>query len=124
MKNNDRFRFRVWNKKRKQWYSYLCLDCLSGHIPGLNEDNDIVEQCTGLKDKNGKLIYEGDIIDFSIFGQEYTTRKGLIKYAKEDACFGVFFSNNLCLCFNRVAEETIEVIGNLHENPELLKECK
>lgn len=121
---NDRFKFRVWDKGNEHYVD--CADMLyiepSGEITyacydGDREDmyyyeqNDVViEQCTGLRDKNGKLIYEGDIIRV-----EDNTCK--VEWEEENARYNVSGYGEIAyLTYNE-----IEVIGNIHENPELLE---
>ena len=84
----------------------------------------ILMQSTGLKDKNGKEIYEGDIVKFSdCDDDEYTTP---VVWNKDYACFGVSFSGKYPVSFDYLEEfytelKDIEVVGNIYENPELLE---
>lgn len=77
-------------------------------------------QSTGLVDKNGKEAFEGDIIKFD---GKYTKAKRLIRYSEEEgrlvACYTDFVYD---YCdFNKEWISQWEVIGNIYENPELLK---
>ena len=88
-------------------------------IVGYEVDRDTICQCTGLKDKNGKLIWENDIVNF-LDEDCY----GYIGWNEEEA--GFYF--NVLLEDGRFKEEHlydyqdgIEVIGNIFDNPELLE---
>ena len=73
----------------------------------------ILQQFTGLKDKNSKEIYEGDIINT---GGELN---GTVVY---ELCeFLTRFSKTLCRRLNVNIQNEIEVIGNIYENPELIE---
>lgn len=78
--------------------------------------------CTGLKDKNGKLIFEGDIANYN--DEVYGLCKA--KIIRDNAYYRIeyftgskygWFDHILCLKYLK----NIEVIGNIYENPELLK---
>lgn len=92
----------------------------SGEKWDYRKPNQDLMQFTGLKDKNGKEIYEGDIVKFidTEFGGEAflaTNAEGIVSY--KDGCFGIDIKDyHLLLPLRK-----IEVIGNIYENPELLK---
>ena len=77
-----------------------------------------LQQFTGLKDKNGKEIYEGDIVDWPNY-------EGKLLYLVEfsEGRFGLNLSNDGFGFTIKISEEC-EVIGNKFENPELLEEKK
>ena len=141
---NDRFKFRVWDVQNQK---YLYFDLLNkgsmsdfGYFateeaPDYNEqikcpDTNcwalIIEQCTGLRDKNGKLIYEGDIIEKQnqkfVIKYEFDSFVACSEEKKPVSIYGLF---TFKLCFGgwpeKETENTIKVIGNIHENPELLE---
>lgn len=84
----------------------------------------VLEQCTGVKDKNGKLVYENDIIEItSPVYDHYNSKPRLnkniqvVKWRENQTGFYPF-----CYGIHQEYEETtFEVIGNVHENKELLK---
>lgn len=119
---SDRFRFRVWNKTEKVYLKMPEMHCdNTGCFLSVMED-EVLEQCTGLRDKNGRLIYEGDIVivngDVMTIPLEYENKKAFINW--DDCGFYLHFENGL---IENLFQECwiFEIIGNIHENPELLE---
>lgn len=109
-------KFRAWDKKGKVWLEWGSFDLFQM----LKNDRYVVVQYTGLKDKKGKEIYEGDILAF-IFPNN--SNKGIAPIVWEYGCWNVTDfkneagSNNI---YNLYPTTDCEVIGNIKENPELL----
>ena len=164
---NDRFRFRICDNVAQNYIGnnfrsiteymlnkdgvlFEVEQGLSDSTFILEKEDCVIEQCTGLKDNNGKLIYEGDLVKLPVNCNKelhgvYTTQevvwrngfwllsyvssqKGLIiprgysagflhDYLDEDFNEDFLFGNNDMFC----KYKQLEVIGNIHENPELLE---
>lgn len=93
----------------------------------------IILQCTGLKDKNDKLIYEGDIVKYFCPAEYcsgglhkcpecYSGENGSVHYDEDLAMYEYRSKSDECpLTDNINTEEDLEIIGNIYENPELLE---
>lgn len=142
-------KFRAWDKIHKQMRPIIRLDLPFGEITDLSQismdDNYlkweyardlIIMQYTGLKDKNGKERYGGDIIKFQYdTGYSKETTKGIIKAGKYQAghndwgdimALGFYVQQiDVCIrqewnmCCSEI--EKGEIIGNIYKNPELIK---
>jgi len=121
-------KFRIWNKNENKMFEDVSLfnddftDMLNEHMRYLQTNKCIFMQYTGEKDKNGKEIYEGDIL----------------RQFREDNCFGEYESEEF-IEIVKIPVYTefsnwgsggpdgdypileMEVIGNIYENEELLK---
>ena len=113
-------RFRAWDKVRK--VMFIIFDSTNQtewYLPNL-KDNFEVMQYTGLKDKNKKDIYEGDLV------WTYEPEEGKLseKIIYENGSFRVncLSGDKIDYPIGSILSKYIEVIGNIFENPELLKE--
>lgn len=136
----DRVIFRFWDTKERVMLDWDCI-CQTAFNCTREEGNEIQRyglmyfvfttpqrfiplQCTGLRDKNGKLMFEGDIVHKS--GSKFNGEKILseIEWCETSAHFvysdyiGIGGSHE----FRTGTAGKMEVLGNIYENPELIKE--
>jgi len=140
---NYRLKFRAWHKKCEMMFdvwkvgtdgSCQCYnlevfddgycgvrsngvhDCFainSGNAGYISSNNCVLMQCTGLKDKNGNLIFEGDIV-------EWLDRTGIIEFVPGEF---IVKWNKDASSYNerlRVHSGNLKIVGNIYENSELL----
>lgn len=78
---------------------------------------ETVGQYTGLTDKNGKKIFEGDILRFAYNEKDKDPKIYSVEWKSDRACFGYAETADKML---EIDAFHCEVIGNIHDNPELL----
>ena len=137
---NDRYLYRAKRMDNGEWVEGALFDgenhCVIGHtikfspyiqneckIIGHEVYRDTICQCTGLKDKNGKLIWENDICDRK---EKYPE---IVKYHDGDWTLDYSYASNnesgfnYCnLGFYVTERNCVEVLGNIFDNPELLEQ--
>lgn len=116
-------KFRAWHKNA----NYMCQNATTDLL-----DRDYLEfmQYTGLKDKNEKEIYEGDIVKIKHFARYNSELNSVLKisnceviYENCQFLFHDTYKDDFKYKFNDIdCIKNIEVIGNIYEEPNLLKE--
>lgn len=123
----DRFKFRVWEKDQKVMkdVTQITIDKdQTGSMCGVKgkvtahliyQPHYILMQCTGLKDKNGKLIFEGDILADA-------KHKYIVEWSLSDGYFirKPWICELFCYRIDKETTRNTKIIGNIYENPELL----
>ena len=111
-------KFRIWNTKKKEMYWNFFIGTIWYHNPYLlsiktSLDDLIFQQFTGLKDRNEKDVYEGDIVSGLGFISE-------VVWEIEDSAFQIKSKTGGAF-MNYDYVQNFEIIGNIFETPELIK---
>ena len=120
----------LWRGKREDTKAWIIGDLMRGsdiidcteiaEHTGVGSRYDVIPEtlgeCTGLRDKNGKPIFEGDIVEFN-------NQRFEVQFSEEIAAFGLQAAGNFISAsrFTSGILACASVIGNIHDNPELLK---
>ena len=113
---NREIKFRAWEIKKKEWHYFTVPFDIGRTVAGMSFPLYYENWCqyTGLKDKNGKEIYEGDLV--------YFRSNNLVVSWITAVCAFELTKVGRSIVLNKEREHEIEVIGNIWENPDLINE--
>jgi len=141
-------KFRAWDKREQKWYDKIIEWIFDrpknsiGQLPQI-PDGLVLMQYTGLKDKNGKEIYEGDIVRWTIGKHYWEAVISTVKNNKSNTLYAIETFNNVSSdeekniytyvrnndrngARNEIEflDKSMEIIGNIWENGDLLNDSK
>lgn len=120
-------KFRAWDRINEKWYpsvkgEWINImqngEIVTGFDCDIDECDGIfdIQQYIGFEDKNGKMIYEGDIVYHSYFREQ-----GVVEFYKPRGAFMLRYKDGKHQELYPIDKDSFEVIGNIYENPELLR---
>lgn len=135
---NDRYLYRAKRTDNGEWVEGFYVNAIEEHgngertaeivaldamrtfdgiSPTLMVDPSTICQCTGLNDKNGKLIWENDVVKHDFGKDQIGVQLAIVKYDSKYACYQIKPIYDWMYC----DKSDCEVIGNIFDNPELLE---
>ena len=129
-------KFRAWDSHEKKMFTNAQLIIWNGNVyandnfklnvdnlKGWNIDEKYIMQSTGLFDKNGNEIFEGDIVRYKLEEKTFTD---IVSFHKFFACFGLEDDTGDWFCsfdwlLENIKQDDIEAVGNVYENQEFLE---
>jgi len=132
--NSDRFKFRAWRHDfKKMVYDFLitalgtivCEGAPNLGYEGARETGLTIMQASPFHDKEGKLIYEGDILQCLDFVDEEPMWMGIMKYGRascgcDNGTYGWYVEGGTIFFNEENYDDPAIIIGNIYENPDLI----